>query len=208
MDKIYDTSMIPEGILIDENMLPYIENRKYGWGKQFNAFITEHSDCYHKSRCPVIRNKKRKVIHLYTAIEHYRPCSYCHPHEYVDDWYKEFLKKNKEPTTELMSPDIAPVPEEPTTVVYHEPDKYRNPLIAVAVISAIIITLLIITIINKNSVIADLEETKQKIVNDYLKDVKKSPFLMSGFGGNVVASNMTKPTTVYEAGELAKNLFK
>lgn len=50
--------------------------------------------------------------------------------------------------------------------------------------------------------------TKQKIVNDYLKDVKKSPFLMSGFGGNVVASNITKPTTVYEAGELAKNLFK
>lgn len=51
-------------------------------------------------------------------------------------------------------------------------------------------------------------ETKQKIVNDYLKDVKKSPFLMSGFGGNVVVSNIAKPTTVYEAGELAKNLFK
>ena len=76
---------------IDENGLPYVKNRIYqaGWGKAFNAFVTTNGDCYHKSKCPLIKGKPRQVIHIYTAIqdENLRPCLYCNPKRHIDDWY-------------------------------------------------------------------------------------------------------------------------
>lgn len=52
------------------------------------------------------------------------------------------------------------------------------------------------------------EQTKEKIVTDYLSKLNVAPTLMQGFGGVSVASTVNQPKTVAEAGELAKKLFK
>ena len=56
-----DMSMIPDGIGIDDNMLPYVINRKYGYGKRFNAFVTPNSRCYHTSKCSYINSEYTKT---------------------------------------------------------------------------------------------------------------------------------------------------
>lgn len=94
MNTTLNKTMIPKGIAIDENMLPYKTNREYGWGKQFNAFVTDGGTHYHRSRCLKIKNSKRNVLHLYNAIEKYEPCSHCKPQAYVDNWYKDFINAN------------------------------------------------------------------------------------------------------------------
>ena len=55
-----DKSMIPDGIDIDDNMLPYVINRKYGYGKRFNAFVTPNSRYYHTSKCSYINSEYTK----------------------------------------------------------------------------------------------------------------------------------------------------
>lgn len=52
------------------------------------------------------------------------------------------------------------------------------------------------------------EETKEQIINDYLKQVNSSPFLITSKGGNNVVTSYKKPYSVNEAGEMAKKLFK
>lgn len=89
-----DMSMIPEGIGIDHDMLPYIVNRKYGYGKKFNAFVIRDNHCYHSSKCPHLKGKPKIVIHRYVAMNKYAPCSHCTPKCFVDDWYITFIKKN------------------------------------------------------------------------------------------------------------------
>ena len=96
------SSVIPDGITLDENDLPYVINRKYGYGKQFNAFVTKYSDCYHRSKCPSIRYHKKTVIHRYEAIKKYRPCSFCKPIDHIDGWYKLYLDNKNEHKESLV----------------------------------------------------------------------------------------------------------
>lgn len=92
----WDESMLPDNVKIGSNLLPYVKNRIYGYGKRFNAFYTGNSNCYHTSRCHRFRNSKRKkIMHRYEAINrNLTPCSICHPKSYIDSWYNEFLKVN------------------------------------------------------------------------------------------------------------------
>lgn len=89
-----DISMIPKKVSLDNDMLPYIKNKKYAWGKRFNAFITSDDIYYHKSTCTNLSGKKKEVIHRYLAIQKYTPCPMCNPNNTIDSWYIEFLKKN------------------------------------------------------------------------------------------------------------------
>lgn len=89
---------IPDSVAIDKNGLPYVKMREYGYGKRFNAFITKHSDCYHRSKCPSIRFHKKTVIHRYDAMKKYKPCSHCNPINYIDGWYKLYLDSKKDET--------------------------------------------------------------------------------------------------------------
>ena len=81
-----DMSMIPDGISIDDNMLPYVINREYGYGKRFNAFIPTNGHYYHTGKCPCLRGRSKTVIHRYRAMTKYDPCSHCKPKCFVDDW--------------------------------------------------------------------------------------------------------------------------
>ena len=82
----WDTSMIPENVGIDENYLPYIKNKIYGYGKRFNAFCTKNGEHYHNSRCPRYKHSKnKKIIHRYEARKNnLTPCSICKPRNYID----------------------------------------------------------------------------------------------------------------------------
>lgn len=82
--------LLPEGYGIDKNGLPYKLNRQYGWGREFNAFVTQKGHCYHRSKCKALKGKGkiRRVIHRYIALEKgYDPCHYCTPINHIDDWY-------------------------------------------------------------------------------------------------------------------------
>lgn len=62
---------------------------------------------------------------------------------------------------------------------------------------------------NEDELIKNISmQAKEKIVEDYLKQLNMSPFLMRGCGGVSVASSTIKPSSVEEAGEMAKKLFK
>ncbi len=52
------------------------------------------------------------------------------------------------------------------------------------------------------------DSDKEKIVKDYLNKVSLSPNLMTSKGGSTIASSYKKPVTVFEAGEMAKKIFK
>lgn len=80
---------LPEGYAIDENGLPYKTNRKYGWGREFNAFITTDGKCYHRSKCDVFIGKKKILIHRYNAMEKYKPCELCHPRTDIARWWQQ-----------------------------------------------------------------------------------------------------------------------
>lgn len=80
----------PEGYSLDENNLPYKNNREYGWGKEFNVFVTKYGKCYHRSKCNSLTPTNKKLIHRYTAINSgYKPCPHCKPKNYIDEWYKQ-----------------------------------------------------------------------------------------------------------------------
>lgn len=85
-------ALIPEGTAIDENGLPYLINRQYGYGRLYNAFVTKSGNHYHRSRCPEILGHKKKCIHRYDAIKSYQPCLRCKPLRHVDDWYLEYIE--------------------------------------------------------------------------------------------------------------------
>ena len=82
----------PVGYAIDENGLPYKTNRVYGWGKEYNAFVTEYGKYFHKSNCPTLKGKKKILMHRYNAMKYYMPCSHCHPKDYIDSWYVQDAK--------------------------------------------------------------------------------------------------------------------
>lgn len=86
---------IPDNVSIGKDGLPYIKTREFGYGKRFNAFITKNSDCYHRSKCPTIRFRKKTVMHRYTAMKIYKPCARCKPIDYIDNWYQVYLKQKK-----------------------------------------------------------------------------------------------------------------
>ena len=88
-------ALIPEGTAIDENGLPYLVNRQYGYGRLYNAFVTKSGNHYHRSRCPEILGRKKKCIHRYDAIKSYQPCIRCKPLSHVDDWYLEYIEIEK-----------------------------------------------------------------------------------------------------------------
>ncbi len=84
----------PDGIGIGTDSLPFKLNRRYAWGREFNAFITQNGHCYHRSSCKALKGKGKykKVIHRYEALKRgYDPCHYCTPKNYVDDWYKKMF---------------------------------------------------------------------------------------------------------------------
>lgn len=99
------TTMIPNSVIIDKNYLPNLKNKKYGYGKRFNAFVCDDSVYYHKSKCPKLKNKKKTVIHRYVALQNYKPCPVCSPIDYIDPWYMEFLKKNWNKVTDTTYQD-------------------------------------------------------------------------------------------------------
>lgn len=88
-------ALIPEGTAIDENGLPHLVNRQYGYGRLYNAFVTKSGNHYHRSRCPEILGHKKKCIHRYDAIKSYQPCLRCKPLRHVDDWYLEYIEIEK-----------------------------------------------------------------------------------------------------------------
>ena len=90
-----NTSAIPNGYAIGSDGLPYKTNRQYGWGREFNVFVTNNGEHYHRSRCKIIKTKKRKLMHRYNAIKIYKPCTYCKPKAYIDDWYIKYKGADK-----------------------------------------------------------------------------------------------------------------
>ncbi len=86
---------IPVGYSIDSDNLPYKTNRQYGWGREFNAFVTQSGRHFHRSRCNLIKGKRKILIHRYNAIKHYVPCSHCNPTAYIDKWYLDYKKADK-----------------------------------------------------------------------------------------------------------------
>lgn len=53
------------------------------------------------------------------------------------------------------------------------------------------------------------ENVKQSILKEYLNQVNNySPFLMNSKGGNNITASYKKPISVFEAGEMAKKIFK
>ncbi|MDD6564238.1 MAG: YHYH domain-containing protein [Clostridiales bacterium] len=93
--KQKNTSAIPDGYAIGSDGLPYKTNRQYGWGREFNVFVTNNGEHYHRSRCKIIKAKKRKLMHRYNAIKIYKPCTYCKPKAYIDDWYIKYKGADK-----------------------------------------------------------------------------------------------------------------
>ncbi len=94
--KPIDKSMLPNGVDIDEKtLLPYKTNRVYGYGKEFNAFVTPNGKYFHRSRCNYVKSHKKILMHRYEALKkNYLPCPYCKPVSKVNAWYDDFIKKN------------------------------------------------------------------------------------------------------------------
>lgn len=85
------TAIIPNGYVIGPDGLPYKSNREYGWGREFNVFVTNNGKHFHRSRCKIVKGKKKKLMHRYTAIfKKYTPCAYCNPKNRIDDWYLKY----------------------------------------------------------------------------------------------------------------------
>ena len=83
-------SLIPPNIAIDSDRLPYKINRVYGYGKQFNVFVTKNGFYFHRSKCQYIKHRDKELIHRYRALKRYSPCPYCKPVATVDDWYIKY----------------------------------------------------------------------------------------------------------------------
>lgn len=95
-DDVHNTTNnIPKGYGIDENGLPYKQNRVdgFGWGKEFNVFIVKNDPFFHVSKCSAIQHNSKQVQHRYIAMQQYKPCPVCKPCSYIDDWYFKMMKK-------------------------------------------------------------------------------------------------------------------
>ena len=90
-----ETHTIPNGYAIGSDGLPYKTNRQYGWGREFNVFVTNNGEHYHRSKCKIIKARKRKLMHRYNAIKRYKPCTYCKPKAYIDEWYIKYKGADK-----------------------------------------------------------------------------------------------------------------
>ena len=91
----FDVSMLPANVTIDpKTLLPQTKNKEYGYGRQFNAFVSSQGNVYHKSRCRFVKGKHKQLIHRYIAYQKYTPCQFCKPRGYIDKWYIQFLKTN------------------------------------------------------------------------------------------------------------------
>lgn len=61
---------------------------------------------------------------------------------------------------------------------------------------------------DENAIISSLStKAKQKVVEEYLKEYKDAPMLMTGRSGSVVGCSTAGVKTMAEAGEIAKKLF-
>lgn len=80
---------LPKNVALDSDGLPYKTNRVYGYGKQFNVFITRNGKYFHRNKCRYITSKHKILLHRYTALQRYLPCPYCKPISYIDNWYME-----------------------------------------------------------------------------------------------------------------------
>lgn len=90
-----NTTMIPESYALNEELLPYALNCRYGYGGRFNSFLVEDDfEYYHKKDCPCLINKNSELIHRYIAIQDFSPCPICNPPSNIHNWYVTFLKKN------------------------------------------------------------------------------------------------------------------
>ena len=87
--------LIPEGYAIGKDGLPYKTNRQYGWGREFNVFITSNGEHFHRGRCKIIKGKEKKLMHRYFALKRYEPCAYCKPKYNIDNWYIEYKGADK-----------------------------------------------------------------------------------------------------------------
>ena len=88
----------PDNVGIDENGLPYLLNRQYGWGRTYNAFVVAGGNKYHRSKCSILKHKDKKCIHRYIAMQNYEPCSICKPRTDIEMWYLNWassLRKQK-----------------------------------------------------------------------------------------------------------------
>ena len=138
--EIKPRKVIPpnDRIAMNEEGLPYIKSRVYqdGYGKTFNAFVTPNGKCYHKSKCPMIKGRQHKVIHIYNAImdENLQPCPVCNPRTYIDDW---FLRQ-----TDLQPPEKIPAqpagPQPPASDDRVKYLKFITVLIAVIAVAVIV----------------------------------------------------------------------
>lgn len=94
-NKMLDISMIPKTVELDKDtLLPQSLKREYGYGRRFNAFITDDCSYYHRSKCAKIKGQKKQCIHRYLALHKINSCPDCTPNNYIDEWYIEFLEKN------------------------------------------------------------------------------------------------------------------
>ena len=97
----------PDGYAIGDDGLPYKYHREYGWGMEYNVYVTQHGHCYHTLSCKALKGKGkvRATLHRYDAVlQGYTACPHCNPVEGIDDWfvemfpdseYAELNKKNK-----------------------------------------------------------------------------------------------------------------
>lgn len=92
---------LPPNVALDSDGLPYKTNRVYGYGKQFNVFITHSGKYFHRSKCKYISSKQKILLHRYNALKKYPPCPYCNPISYIDNWYLEY-KNFSTPKTKRM----------------------------------------------------------------------------------------------------------
>lgn len=124
----------------------------------------------------------------------------------TDGWQQkldDFFTKN--PKAKEFSKEIANV-----IVGDKEIANGKSPLeMAYAVVLENNYTSLLNNVNNDEFLLEKLSKTaKETILNNYLKELNNSPFLMTGTKGNVVATGCNAPKNVYEAGEMAKKMFK
>lgn len=116
-DNTTQKNSIPSRYAIDENNLPYVKNRVYGWGKEFNVFITKKGKYFHRSKCSKIKGKNKILLHRYTAVKSYEPCPYCKPKSNIDKWYSATAQKIEPVNAECIQQTA---PSEPVIKWYNK----------------------------------------------------------------------------------------
>lgn len=139
-----DMSSVPNEYGIDESLLPYKKNRKYGWGRKFNVFVTPGGNHYHRSRCSCLKGSSKKLMHVYKAMEKYTPCAHCHPQSFVDTWYNYFLKDNSVAVNPVQIEMEHIQPAATLNVIPHSaPPEHVNRKLKIAVIVLSVLVILL-----------------------------------------------------------------